>query len=186
MVFLFCFCYNKNIRRRDDPGKEQIKTMRLNEEIFTVKLAELEQQYARLLGHLRACTNGDKEAIRREIIKVQEEYREAKLLLTERVEFSRSPAVAKLAKAQLSYAQETEKLIKDQMAKDLHSEMNRAGEDETEASLLYAEYAIDFATQTMRHALLASLAALYKQIELDEKLDEESLNKQKTGREEKL
>lgn len=161
--------------------------MRLNEEIFTVKLAELEQQYARLLGHLRACTNGDKEAaIRREIIKVQEEYREAKLLLTERVEFSRSPAVAKLAKAQLSYAQETEKLIKDQMAKDLHSEMNRAGEDETEASLLYAEYAIDFATQTMRHALLASLAALYKQIELDEKLDEESLNKQKTGREKEL
>ena len=85
---------------------------------------------------------------------------------------SRSPAVAKLADAQLSYAKETEGLLRDQIAKDLHSEMNRDGEDETEASLLYAEYAIDFATQTMRHALVASLAALYKQIELDEKFSE--------------
>ena len=146
--------------------------MKLNDDIFAVKLIELEQQYAKLLAHLRACSSSDKETVRREIERIAGEHREAELLLRQRVESSRSPAVSKLAKIQLTCTQEMERLTQGQMAKDMHSEMNRDGEDEAEANLLYAEYAVDFATEAARHALMASLIALYKQMELEEKLAE--------------
>ena len=54
------------------------------------------------------------------------------------------------------------------MAKDLHSEVNSVREDEAEAAALYAEYALDFATQAMKYALLASLTAIDLQMGAEE------------------
>ncbi len=42
-------------------------------------------------------------------------------------------------------------------------ELPQEMEDQAEAISLYAEYAIDFATQTMRHALIAALTAVILQ-----------------------
>ena len=42
-------------------------------------------------------------------------------------------------------------------------------EDQAEAASLYGEYAIDFAAQAMRHALLAALSAIDLQMNCEER-----------------
>ena len=59
-------------------------------------------------------------------------------------------------------------MLKNQVAKYLHSEANSVREDEAEAATLYAEYALDFATQAMKYALLASLTAIDLQMGTEE------------------
>lgn len=53
--------------------------------------------------------------------------------------------------------------MKDDIIKDMHSEDNSLEEDKTEADLLYAEFAMDFATLAMQQALISALAALDRQ-----------------------
>lgn len=69
----------------------------------------------------------------------------------------------RLIRAQLDYRQKTADLIKDDIIKDMHSEDNSPEEDKTEADLLYAEFAMDFATLAMQQALISALAALDRQ-----------------------
>ena len=94
-----------------------------------------------------------------------QEYNSLELRLKQIVKNSRSPAVSSLAKVQLEYSQKTERLLKNQITADLHSDANTPGEDREEASALYAEYAIDFASMAVKYALLASLSALDMQTE---------------------
>ena len=77
--------------------------------------------------------------------------------------------MSRLAKAQLEYRKATDEIVKKQMAEDLHGENTTSGEDSQEASALYAEFAIDFATLSMQQALIAALTALDGQVgEADE------------------
>ena len=85
------------------------------------------------------------------------------MLLEEKARSSRSLAVQRLIRAQLDYRQKTEDLMKDDSIKDIHSEDNSPEEDKTEADLLYAEFAMDFATLAMQQALISALAALDRQ-----------------------
>ena len=85
------------------------------------------------------------------------------MLLEEKARSSRSLAVQRLIRAQLDYRQKTEDLMKDDIIKDIHSEDNSPEEDKTEADLLYAEFAMDFATLAMQQALISALAALDRQ-----------------------
>lgn len=139
--------------------------MKTNQDIFTAKLHELEQQYECLRKRLKICTAQSHRQIHRELESAKQEYNSLELCLKQIVKNSRSPAVSSLAKVQLEYSQKTERLLKDQITADLHSDANTPGEDREEASALYAEYAIDFASMAVKYALLASLSALDMQTE---------------------
>ncbi len=143
--------------------------MKLNQEIFAIKLYEMEQQYGRLQSRLRICGGEDREKLRAELKKAKDEYAEQLLILKNSVEGSRSPAVEKLAQAQLEYSRKTEKLLKGQLTKFLHCEESSKAEDKAEAATLYAEYAIDFATQSMQYALIAALTAMDLQMRMEDK-----------------
>ena len=146
--------------------------MKLTHEIFAIKLYELEQQYGLLQSRLRILGRQDRGEIRRELENAKKELREKSMMLQKSVEASRSPAVSELAAAQLEYSQRTQKLLNERMTNYLHSEASSAEEDEAEAAALYAEYAIDFATQAMQYALIASLAAMDLQIKTEERRGE--------------
>lgn len=139
--------------------------MKAHQDIFTAKLHELEQQYECLRKRLEICNTQSHRQIHRELESARQEYNSLELRLKQIVKNSRSPAVSSLAKVQLEYSQKTERLLKDQITADLHSDANTRGEDREEASALYAEYAIDFASMAVKYALLASLSALDMQTE---------------------
>lgn len=129
--------------------------MQWNQGIFAVKLYELEEEYGRLQSKLHVFQEKDGKQAEEALDRLLDEYREQELLLKERVQASRSPAVASLAQAQFQYGQRVEQILKQELPQEM--------EDQAEAMSLYAEYAIDFATQTMRHALIAALTAVILQ-----------------------
>ena len=146
--------------------------MKINEGMFAVKLYELERQYGRMQSRLRLCQQDDHQKIRQELQRVMEEYQEDELLLLNNVENSRSPAVAALAGAQLDYSRRAEKILEQELPEYLQDEDGSAPEEgakhQAEAAALYAEYAIDFAVQSMRYALMTALKAMDMQMDSEE------------------
>lgn len=137
--------------------------MGLKEGIFAIKLCELEQEYGRLQSRIRLFEEKDTAQIQGEVSRLQDEYQERKLLLDERVRSSRSSAVAELSKAQLEYGQRAERILNEELPDEMRGRNQSCAEDQAEAMALYAEYAIDFATQVMRQALAAALSAVVLQ-----------------------
>ncbi len=146
--------------------------MKLNEGMFAIKLYELEQQYGRMQSRLRLCQQEDHPKIQQELQKATDEYKENELLLQKNVEGSRSQAVAALAGAQLEYYKTVRKILEQELPEYLHCETSTSPEDRTEATALYAEYAIDFAVQSTRYALIAALKALDLQMSWEEQKEE--------------
>lgn len=147
--------------------------MNLGHGIFAVKLYELERAYGQMRSRLQICQGQDHGKVRQELQVILDEYQENELLLQKNVEASRSPAIAALSEAQLTYCRTTEELMRRKMSSYLHSERSSHTEDRAEAVTLYAEYAIDFATQAMRHALLAALSAIDVQMDCEERKEKE-------------
>ena len=58
-----------------------------------------------------------------------------------------------------TYDRTVQALMEETLPEDLHSEGTTPGEDRTEARMLCAEYAVDFARQAVRRAMLAVLSA---------------------------
>lgn len=124
---------------------------------FFVKLFELEQDYQALQNCLQVCRSMNTEELHAEIAKIQYTCDEVNSRLENSIHSSRSPAVSELAQAQKSYYQTVKELREKKLPAYLHSE---CGDDELEARMLYAEYAIDFARQSICHALIAALTAV--------------------------
>ena len=137
--------------------------MGLKEGIFAVKLCELEQEYGLLQSRIHLFEGRDTTQAQQEIVRLQDEYREHKLLLDERVRSSRSSAVSALSKAQLEYGQRVDQILNEELPNEMRGRNQSCAEDQAEAMTLYAEYAIDFATQSMRQALAAALSAVVLQ-----------------------
>ena len=146
--------------------------MKLSEGMFAVKLYELEREYGRMQSRLRLCQQDNHQKIRQELQRVTEEYQEDELLLLNNVENSRSPAVAALAGAQLDYSHRAEEILEQELPEYLQDEDGSAPEEgakhQAEAAALYAEYAIDFAVQSMRYALMTALKAMDMQMDSEE------------------
>ena len=143
--------------------------MNIDNSIFAVKLYEMAEQYGKLQCRIRACEQGDRKKIQAELHKVIEEYEESSQLLQEKIRACRSPAVSRLSQAQLEYREQTEELMKEQIANDVHSDGSSPEEDKSEAGLLFAEYAMDFATLSMQQALIAAMSAIETESDKDEK-----------------
>ena len=137
----------------------------MNQSPFLVKLHELEREDQVLRACLGRCHSMEKDELRRSRQELERQYQEARLHLEDDICDSRSPAVAKLAQAQRTYDLTIQRLMEESLPLDLHSEASTPGEDRTEAMMLYAEYAVDFARQSIRHALLAVLSAMELQQE---------------------
>ncbi len=142
--------------------------MKLGQEMFAIKLYELEQQYGRMQSRLQLCQQEDHARIRQELEKATDEYKENELLLQKNVAGSRSPAVPALANAQLTYFQTVRQILEQKLPNYLHSEASTSSDDKAEAAALYAEYAIDFAVQSTRYALIAALTAIDLQMGAEE------------------
>ncbi len=131
--------------------------MEVNQAIFSIKLQELSKEYSKLQSYILLYQNLDQEKIRQGIIRLKDESIENDIQLQNRIDNSRSPTVSKLAAAQVDY----NKKVKDILKQD--------SLDSKESTALYAEYAIDFATQAIYHALLVCLEAMDLQMIEDEK-----------------
>lgn len=137
--------------------------MNIDESVFAVKLYEMEEQYGKLQCRIRICEEGGREKIHSELKKAREEYKENTLLLEEKARTCRSGAVTRLVQAQLDYRHKMGDGMKKQLIKDIHSQDSSPREDEKEADMLYAEFAMDFATLAMQQALISALTALDSQ-----------------------
>ena len=137
--------------------------MGLKEGIFAVKLCELEQEYGRRQSRVHLFEGKDAAQAQQEILRLQDECREHKLLLDERIRSSRSSAVSSLSNAQLEYGQRVEQILNEELPNEMRGRNQSCAEDQAEVMTLYAEYAIDFATQSMRQALAAALSAVVLQ-----------------------
>ena len=142
--------------------------------IFDNKLYELERQYRQTIDRLRLYQRKSHEDVRQELQAVWQEYRENELLMQKNVAGSRSPAVAALAEAQLEYDLKIQHILRNELPGYLHGEGSGRTEDQAEAAGLYGEYAIDFAAQAMRHALLAVLSATDLEMNCEEQKMEEN------------
>lgn len=148
--------------------------MTLNQDIFAVKLYEMEKQYGRLQSRLRICGRENREKLQAELEHAKEEYEENSLLLKQSIQGSRSPAVAELAQVQWEYMHKVEVLLKEKLGQFFHCEASSQAEDQAEAASLYAEYAMDFATQAMQYALIVALTAMDLQRTAEEKKEEQT------------
>ena len=146
--------------------------MKLSQGIFAIKLYELEHEYGKLQSRIRICGKENHKKVCEELEKATGEYQERSLLLRQSIEDSRSPAVSALGSIQLECRRKAEALLKKQLVRDLHSEMSTSKEDKAEAVTLYAEYAIDFATQAMQYALIAALKAIDLQMSEEEQRED--------------
>ena len=132
-------------------------SMGIGESVFAVKLCEMEEQYGKLQGRIRILEQENRDRICAELKKAKEEYEESTLLLEEKAKACRSKAVEKLSRAQLDYREKIGELMKQQIAEDIHSE------NEAEADMLYAEFAMDFATLSVQQAVISAMTALAEQ-----------------------
>lgn len=126
---------------------------------FLVKICQLEQDYQNLEDCLRACRSMEDEELDLQLRRVWQAYSQADSCLEEAICSSRSPAVRRLAQAQRTYDCTVQSLLEEVLPEDLHSESTTPGEDRAEARMLCAEYAVDFARQAVRRAMLAVLSA---------------------------
>lgn len=128
--------------------------------IFSVKLLELKQECDRLQSRIQFLEQADENQLHTERMKLKDECRAQDLKLEQTVETCRSPAVALLAGMQWDYGQQVERILQDGPREELWGHGRDSEEDRAESVTLYAEYAIDFAIQAVRHALVAVLTAL--------------------------
>ena len=145
--------------------------MGVQQGIFAVKLCELEKEYGRLQCRIHLFQGKDAASAKKELARLQDEYREQRLLLDERIHTSRSPVVASLAAAQLEYGQRVERILKEELPDEMRGRNQSYTADQAEALALYAEYAIGFATQAMRQALIAALSAMV----LEQRAEQETM-----------
>ncbi|HIR93577.1 MAG TPA: hypothetical protein IAB98_09195 [Candidatus Egerieimonas intestinavium] len=84
----------------------------------------------------------------------------SELALRAKTENSRSAAVSALSRAQEEYYRQIEAILQEKLPRYLHNQDSTQTEDQAEAAALYAEYAVDFAVQSMRYALIAAMTAI--------------------------
>ena len=148
--------------------------MTLNQDIFAVKLYEMEKQYGRLQSRLRICGRENRKKLQAELEHAKENTRKTPCSSNRASRAAAPPAVAELAEVQWEYMHKVEDLLKEKLEQIFHCEASSKEEDQAEAASLYAEYAMDFATQAMQYALIVALTAMDLQRNAEEKKEEQT------------
>lgn len=138
--------------------------------MFAGKLREMEQQYENLQRSIRTFGRQSPPQIRRALCQAKQTYHAYNCALEARAAHSRSRAVRELASLQQENGRALEWLLESgTLAQLLHVDKASRDEDCAEAAALYAEYAMDYAAQTMQYALIAALSAMELQFRLPER-----------------
>ena len=144
------------------------------QEFFTSKLFELERRNAQMNSRLKGSQQESQEDIQKKYRQVLQEFKEHNFRLQTEISSGRSPAVSALARLQLNCFRSCENLLAQELPAYLHNDAGSRQEDEAEAFALYAEYAMDFAVQSMRYALMAALQAMDMQMSCTNEKKEET------------
>ncbi len=133
--------------------------MEQQKKIFYSKLQDMSKDYEQLYCRISFAQNHSKH-LDQDIASVKREIEVNNLLLRDTVAHSSSPALSMLASIHLNYCEQM-----DALRKTLDKYMGETHHEQAEALALYAEHAMDFATQAIRFALLAALEAIHIQPE---------------------
>lgn len=152
-------------------GRAEGEAMERN--TFFVKLCELEQDYQMIEACLHLCQSYRAEELHRALEEVKRACMAFHMHLEDDIRRGRSAAVSELAEAQETYYLRAKELTERELPSCLCGESGTPDEGRREARMLYAEYAVDFARQSIYHALLAVLSALESQSSGEENADEE-------------
>ena len=144
--------------------------MELQQGVLAVKLCELAKEYGLLQSRIQLCQEKNPTQLQQILEQINDECEAHRIILEQNARSGRLPAAAALAQAQLTYEQRAEELLNQDLLQDMYGRNATAIEDRAEASTLYAEYAIDFATQAMLYALTAAIQALELQMRVDQNI----------------
>lgn len=123
-------------------------------EILSVKLCELDEAIGRMRNRIPLCESARHERLKQELERLEGEWKEKALSLSQKLRFSKSPLTLELFKVY----NDIEKRIQ-------HTSFGTNPEDQ----ILLAEYALDFAIQAANRALLLSLKAIDAEMTQQEK-----------------
>ena len=138
--------------------------MDLQQGLFAVKLCELEEEYGRLQSRIKVCQEKDLEQLHNAVIQSCDEFKEQNLLLEQRVQGCQMRSVSELDRAQLDFRHKVEQLLQTVLEPELAGKKTATLVSRTEAASLFAEYAIDFASQSIRYALCSAMRAMELQL----------------------
>lgn len=127
---------------------------------FAVKMYALEQQYEEMRGRILMYQQTDHARIRSELSRIEVACHRDELSLQESIASCDSPAVVALAGVQKEYIEKARDVLERYIGQYRSGVLSDDRENRAEAMALYAEYAIDFATQAINHAQLATLSAI--------------------------
>lgn len=126
-------------------------------EILSIKLCELEDQFARLNSRIRLSETADSEQLKQEVKALQRECAEGELSLRKKLQLSHAAIVSTISH---SYTE-----IEDTIHRSRETLQAQAAPGAgTESQILLAEYALDFAVQAANRALLLALQAISAQL----------------------
>lgn len=120
--------------------------------MFSAKLREMEREYGTMQRELRRLEAGREDGPQ-ELERIWQAYQTQLAHLEQTARSCRTPAMAQLAHLQREYEQKMEQMLRRSLTQS-------GAERQAESAALYAEYAMDFAIQAMRYALMAALRAV--------------------------
>lgn len=130
-------------------------------EILSVKLYEMDKEFARLHSRIELSETANLEQIEQEIEALQKECKEGKQILRKQLKYSRAKKVKKISEAY----DKIEEIIDETQKGFCVSVSDTWDEELTEEMVLLAEYSLDFAMQATNNALLISMKAIRLQLE---------------------
>lgn len=131
--------------------------MEMKNELFAIKLYELQKTYDTLLGCIETLAEKKPDELAKKIGFVKNELEDGRQSLKRYSVYSRLPLVSQIAEIQLDYYDKLDTIVK---ADSYRYEM-----DDSEKSALCAEYLMDCAMYSVRQAMAAALMAAYAQNE---------------------
>lgn len=131
-------------------------------EILSVKLYEMDKEFARLHTRIELSETANLEQIKEEIKVLQKQCEEGKLTLRNQLKHSKAKKVKKISEAY----DEIEEIINKTQDGLCNPVSDTWKEEMTEEKMiLLAEYSLDFAMQAANNALLLSMEAISAQLE---------------------
>ena len=122
----------------------------MEQDMLAGKLAEVDAQLAGVHAKLQSAAQMESAELDAAIAQTREETEQCAHALAERLRHSRAHQVGEIADA----FEEIREIVR-----RVQTEVRR-GDESGEEQLLFAEYAMDFAMQAARHALLVALEAI--------------------------
>lgn len=136
--------------------------------VLGAKLEEMEKNYESLRHAIEALEQEDRREIKESMQKMAYELHRGESLLINAAKKAKSDMMEEMAEIQLEYCSKIDRFLEHQIEILNKDSTGCAQERHAEEMSLYAEYAIDLATQTVKYAVFAALKAIDLQMNVQE------------------